>query len=69
MSTLSHLHINDNDFSGELPQAMTGLSDMRRFHFRDNDGLCAPTNNEFQVWLDGIRDVRGDICPAEVGGS
>ena len=68
MSTLSHLHINDNDFSGELPQAMTGLSDMRRFHFRDNDGLCAPTNNEFQVWLDGIRDVRGDICPAEVGG-
>ena len=68
MSTLSYLHINDNDFSGELPQAMTGLSDMRRFHFRDNDGLCAPTNNEFQVWLDGIRDVRGDICPAEVRG-
>ena len=39
MSTLSYLHINDNDFSGELPQAMIGLSDMRRFHFRDNDGL------------------------------
>ena len=69
MSTLSYLHINDNDFGGELPQAMTGLTDMRRFHFRDNDGLCAPMNNDFKVWLDGIRDVRGDICPAEVGSS
>ena len=68
MSALSYLYIYNNDFSGELPQAMTGLTYMERFHFSGNDGLCAPTNNEFQVWLDSIRDVRGDICPAEVGG-
>ena len=63
MSTLSYLHINDNDFSGELPQAMTGLSDMRRFHFHDNDGLCAPTDDEFQDWLESIPDAKGDTCP------
>ena len=63
MSTLSYLHINDNDFSGELPQAMTGLSDMRRFHFHDNDGLCAPTDDEFQDWLESIPDALGDTCP------
>ena len=63
MSTLSYLHINDNDFSGELPQTMTGLSNMQRFHFHDNDGLCAPTDDEFQDWLESIRDAKGDTCP------
>ena len=63
MSTLSYLHINNNDFSGELPQTMTGLTNMQRFHFHDNDGLCAPKDDEFQDWLKGIRDVKGDSCP------
>ena len=63
MSTLSYLHINDNDFSGELPQTMTGITDMQRFRFHDNDGLCAPTDDEFQDWLESIRDAKGDTCP------
>ena len=63
MPTLPYLHINGNDFSGELPQTMTSLTDMQRFHFHDNDGLCAPTDEEFQDWLVGIRDVKGDTCP------
>ena len=63
MSTLSYLHINDNDFSGELPQSMTGITDMQRFRFHDNDGLCAPADDEFQDWLESIRDAKGDTCP------
>ena len=63
MSTLSYLHINDNGFSGELPQAMTGLTHMQQFYFQDNDGLCAPKDDEFQDWLDSIHDVKGDTCP------
>ena len=62
ITTLQRLAINDNDFSGELPRTMTRLTLMRLFYFHDNDGLCAPGDREFQDWMLGIRDVRGDTC-------
>ncbi len=62
ITTIQRLAIHGNDFSGELPSAMTKLTLMRLFYFHDNDGLCAPTDDDFQDWLDGINDVRGDDC-------
>ena len=62
ITTIQRLAINDNDFSGELPSTMTRLTLMRLFYFHDNDGLCAPADDDFQDWLVGIRDVRGDTC-------
>ena len=62
ITTIQRLAINDNDFSGELPSTMTRLTLMRLFYFHDNDGLCAPADTDFQDWLVGIRDVRGDTC-------
>ena len=62
ITTIQRLAINDNDFSGELPSTMTRLTLMRLFYFHDNDGLCAPADDDFQDWLTGIRDVRGDTC-------
>ena len=62
ITTIQRLAINDNDFSGELPGTMTRLTLMRLFYFHDNDGLCAPADDDFQDWLVGIRDVRGDTC-------
>ena len=67
ITTIQRLAINDNDFSGELPGTMTNLTLMRLFYFHDNDGLCAPTDTEFQNWLSGIRDVRGDTCASGSG--
>ena len=60
ITTIQRLAINDNDFSGELPSSMTNLTLMRLFYFHDNDGLCAPTDVDFQDWLDGIDDVKKD---------
>ena len=62
ITTIQRLAINDNDFSGELPSTMTRLTLMRLFYFHDNNGLCAPADDDFQDWLVGIRDVRGDTC-------
>ena len=62
ITTIQRLAINDNDFSGELPSTMTRLTLMRLFYFHDNDGLCAPADDDFQDWLVDIRDVRGDTC-------
>ena len=62
ITTIQRLAINNNDFSGKLPRTMTRLTLMRLFYFHDNDGLCAPADNEFQDWLTAIRDVRGDTC-------
>ena len=57
ITTIQRLAINDNDFSGELPSTMTRLTLMRLFYFHDNNGLCAPADDDFQDWLVGIRDV------------
>ena len=62
ITTIQRLAINDNDFSDELPSTMTRLTLMRLFYFHDNDGLCAPADDDFQDWLVDIRDVRGDTC-------
>ncbi len=67
ITTIQRLAINGNDFSGELPRTMTNLTLMRLFYFHDNDGLCAPADTEFQNWLSGIRDVRGDTCTSGSG--
>ena len=62
ITSLQRLAINGNNFSGELPRAMTQFTLMRLFYFHDNDGLCAPADAEFQGWLADIGDVRGDAC-------
>ena len=73
ITTIQRLAINNNDFSGVLPSTMTNLTLMRLFYFHDNDGLCAPADDDFQDWLrgspevreylrGGYPDVRGDTC-------
>ena len=62
ITTIQRLAINDNDFSGDLPSTMTRLTLMRLFYFHDNAGLCAPADSDFQDWLTGILDRRGDTC-------
>ena len=62
ITTIQRLAINDNEFGGALPRTFTGLTLMRLLYYYDNDGLCAPADSEFQNWLLGIRDVKGDTC-------
>ena len=61
---LTELDINGNQLTGELPQSLTKLQELQAFYFHDNAGLCAPSNYEFQAWLQSIGVVEGDICAA-----
>ena len=62
LSNLKLLFISDNELTGELPQGLTGLSGLESFHFHDNSGLCAPIDETFQTWLQGIASVIGSSC-------
>ena len=38
---------------------------MESFHFHNNSGLCAPIDEAFQTWLQGIALVVGSSCAPE----
>ena len=65
LSNLFVLRLNNNQLTGELPQSLTGLTMLGRLHFDNNAGLCAPTDEAFQTWLQSVFIVRGDNCVAE----
>ena len=65
LSNLRLLFINDNDLTGVLPQSLTGLSALESFYFHYNSGLCAPIDEAFQTWLEGIAEVQGSSCAPE----
>ncbi len=54
ISTLSLLQVAKNKLTGALPSNLTNLTNMFLFDWRDNDGLCAPTDDDFQDWLDSF---------------
>ena len=56
LSALTRLYIHDNRLSGEIPSSLTRLTSLEHFHFANNDGICAPTDADFQTWLQGISD-------------
>ena len=64
LSNLKLLFINDNELTGVLPQSLTSLSELESFRFH-NSGLCAPIDEAFQTWLQGIASVIGSSCAPE----
>ena len=54
LSNLTWLILFDNQLTGPLPQSLTQLTALENFAFRDNAGLCAPTDETFQNWLKSI---------------
>ncbi len=66
LANLERLELDGNALSGEIPQALTGLTALEEFSFHFNPGLCAPVDDAFQAWLEGIAAVRGSSCaPAD----
>ena len=58
---LQKLNLAGNDrLSGILPRGMIRLA-LDELHLDDTD-LCAPTDADFQAWLDRISDARVDTC-------
>ena len=56
------LGLDRNQLSGRLPAAMTGMTRLRVLLFDDNDGLCAPADEDFQTWLEGVNRSTGPTC-------
>ena len=62
LSNLEVLWLQDNaSLMGALPQSLSGLMKLTQFYF-NNTGLCAPLDDAFQAWLQGIADASGSNC-------
>ena len=59
---LMDLLVDRNLLNGEIPRSLTTLSELGRFYFQNNDGLCAPRDAAFQEWLSSISDKWGKSC-------
>ena len=62
LDKLAVLYVSDNQLTGELPAELTDLTELHSLLFNGNAGLCAPSDAEFQVWLQSIDIVEGPIC-------
>ena len=59
LEDLEGLLVSGNaELSGALPSQLLNLA-LSKFHWYDTD-LCAPTDDEFQEWLDSIDDEEGE---------
>ena len=61
-SDMRDLDLRQNGLTGSIPTEFTQMTAMYRFYWVDNDGLCAPTDQEFQAWLAGIGYAVGPNC-------
>ena len=61
LSNLEALILAVNQLTGELPQSLTGLTMLQWLFFGSNAGLCAPTDEPFQTWLQSIDNWRGEF--------
>ena len=62
LSKLAQLWVNDNaDLNGALPFSLTNLNGMEHLQFHAT-GLCAPLDEGFQSWLEGIDRATGKNC-------
>ena len=63
LSKLRVLDFENNSLTGQLPRSFMQLDNLIYLDFGGQD-LCAPSDDEFQAWLRGIRDVFGPTCTA-----
>ncbi len=65
LTRLHALSLNRNrGLSGTLPRALTEIPKMVWFSF-GSTGLCAPLDDDFQAWLQGILASEGQDCLPE----
>ena len=63
LSRLKQLTLSGNVLTGRLPRSLMQLDSLETFHFGDQN-LCAPADDEFQMWLNGIPYHSGPTCTA-----
>ena len=63
LSRLKLLTLSGNVLTGRLPRSLMQLDSLEVFHF-GGQSLCAPADDEFQLWLNRIPDHWGSTCTA-----
>lgn len=56
------LNFQNNRLTGALPQSLVQLKYLRHLNFSRNLDLCAPSNQEFQNWLNTLTRRFGPTC-------
>ena len=62
LSSLQYLYLDSNQLTGILPLDLTKLTNLQEFNFHNNLDLCAPTDEAFNIWLQGLSNWRGNSC-------
>ena len=62
LANLTSLNLYGNALTGELPLGLARLTALERFLFFNNPSLCAPIDDAFQAWLEGMGHVHGSSC-------
>ena len=59
LSNLERLYLGFNSLTDPIPASFVDIP-LDTFWWSRNDGLCAPDTEEFQEWIDSIKDHWGD---------
>ena len=68
LTALVQLHLTDSGLSGLLPASMTRLQDLAELMLGGTK-LCAPDDDDFTTWLDGVAKRRVPSCEGLGDGS
>ena len=61
LTTLQELWLKgNNDLEGSLPSSLVNLTNLQTLRLEDTQ-LCAPTDDAFEAWLEGIDNKRGVV--------
>ena len=67
LANLNQLYVQSNSLTGSMPSSLTNLNALSSFYWYSQQvpdtetALCAPTNDVFRSWLEGI-ETSGDNC-------
>ena len=62
LTNVTELDLSGNQLTGEIPRSFTSLTSLTNFFFSHNAGLCAPTDEPFQTWLQAMQNAIGYPC-------
>ena len=65
LSRLEVLYLGENNLTGSLPRCLMDLQNLTTLSFGIS-GACAPSDDEFQVWLRSLSSLEGPACGSGV---
>ena len=65
LDQVMHMNLSENPgLSGPLPPDLTALARIETLFVNQTD-LCAPSEDGFRTWLEGLTDAYVPLCPAD----